>query len=255
MMLKTGEKSQIENNKNLEEQKEEIGSNKDIVLKLDNFEGPLELLVFLIEKKKMKISEIRITQIIDEYLAILDASKKDHLDIKVEFVLIATELLEIKAYSVLNLEKERQTEKDLKRRLEEYKIFKEVTQEVSKLENEFNISYTKKEGRKITKVSSKEYNLESLTLEDVYESYKKYLDKQSLDVMEIKYERTYTLEDEIEKLKIFIYDGEKKLGNIFQRAENKMHLVYMFLGILDAYKEGIIDIVKLDEEIYIKKID
>lgn len=104
MMLKTGEKSQIENNKNLEEQKEEIGSNKDIVLKLDNFEGPLELLVFLIEKKKMKISEIRITQIIDEYLAILDASKKDHLDIKVEFVLIATELLEIKAYSVLNLE-------------------------------------------------------------------------------------------------------------------------------------------------------
>lgn len=149
MMLKTGEKSQIENN-NIEEKKEDRGSNKDIVLKLDNFEGPLELLVYLIEKKKMKISEIRITQIIDEYLAILDESKKDHLDIKVEFVLIATELLEIKAYSVLNLEKERQSEKDLKRRLEEYKIFKEVTQEVSKLENEFNISYTKKEGRKIT---------------------------------------------------------------------------------------------------------
>ncbi len=217
MMLKTGEKFQTENN--IENMPKEIETQKDIVLKLDNFEGPLELLVYLIEKKKMKISEIKITQIIDEYLAILDASKRDHLDIKVEFVLIATELLEIKAFSVLNLEKERQSEKDLKRRLEEYKIFKEVTQEVSKLENEFNISYTKKEGRKITKVSSKEYNLDSLTLDDIYESYKKYLSKQSSDIMEIKYERTYTLEDELEKLKIFIYDDKKTLEEIFERAE------------------------------------
>ena len=148
MMLKTGEKFQTENN--IENMPKEIETQKDIVLKLDNFEGPLELLVYLIEKKRMKISEIKITQIIDEYLAILDASKRDHLDIKVEFVLIATELLEIKAFSVLNLEKERQSEKDLKRRLEEYKIFKEVTQEVSKLENEFNISYTKR-GKKDNK--------------------------------------------------------------------------------------------------------
>lgn len=253
MMLKTGEKFQTENN--IENILKEIETQKDIVLKLDNFEGPLELLVYLIEKKKMKISEIKITQIIDEYLAILDASKRDHLDIKVEFVLIATELLEIKAFSVLNLEKERQSEKDLKRRLEEYKIFKEVTQEVSKLENEFNISYTKKEGRKITKVSSKEYNLDSLTLDDIYESYKKYLSKQSSDIMEIKYERTYTLEDELEKLKIFIYDDKKTLEEIFERAKNRMHLVYIFLAILDAYKEGIFDILKIEEKIYITKMN
>ena len=40
----------------------------DIVLKIDNFEGPLDLLLHLIEKKKLKISEIKISQIIDEYL-------------------------------------------------------------------------------------------------------------------------------------------------------------------------------------------
>lgn len=248
MMLKTGENFQIEN-------KKEIESNKDIVLKIDNFEGPLELLLYLIEKKKMKISEIRITQIIDEYLSILEDSKRDNLEIKVEFVLIATELLEIKAYSVLSLEKEKESEKELKRRLEEYKIFKEVTKDVAKLENEFNISYSKKEGRKITKVDSKEYNLDTLTLDDIYESYKKYLVKQNTEIMQIKYERTYILEDEIEKLKIFVYDGIKTLGEIFQRAENKMHLVYIFLAILDTYKEGSIDILKINEEIYIKKID
>lgn len=247
-MLKTGENFQIEN-------KKEVETGKNIVLKIDNFEGPLELLLYLIEKKKMKISEIRITQIIDEYLSILEDSKKDNLDIKVEFVLIATELLEIKAYSILSYEKEKDSEKELKRRLEEYKIFKEVTKDVAKLENEFNISYSKKEGRKITRVDSKEYNLDTLTLDDIYESYRKYLVKQSAEIMQINYERSYILEDEIEKLKIFVYDGIKTLGEIFQRAENKMHLVYIFLAILDTYKEGSIDILKLDEEIYIKRID
>ncbi len=248
MMLKTGENFQIEN-------KKEIESNKEIVLKIDNFEGPLELLLYLIEKKKMKISEIRITQIIDEYLSILEDSKRDNLEIKVEFVLIATELLEIKAYSVLSFEKEKESEKELKRRLEEYKIFKEVTKDVARLENEFNISYSKKEGRRITKVDSKEYNLDTLTLDDIYESYKKYLLKQNTEIMQIKYERTYILEDEVEKLKIFVYDKIKTLGEIFQRAENKMHLVYIFLAILDTYKEGSIDILKINEEIYIKRIN
>ncbi|MCI6153429.1 segregation and condensation protein A [Fusobacterium perfoetens] len=247
-MLKTGENFQIEN-------KKEIESNKEIVLKIDNFEGPLELLLYLIEKKKMKISEIRITQIIDEYLSILEDSKRDNLEIKVEFVLIATELLEIKAYSVLSFEKEKESEKELKRRLEEYKIFKEVTKDVARLENEFNISYSKKEGRRITKVDSKEYNLDTLTLDDIYESYKKYLLKQNTEIMQIKYERTYILEDEVEKLKIFVYDKIKTLGEIFQRAENKMHLVYIFLAILDTYKEGSIDILKINEEIYIKRIN
>ena len=84
MMLKTGEKFQTENN--IENMPKEIETQKDIVLKLDNFEGPLELLVYLIEKKRMKISEIKITQIIDEYLAILDASKRDHIHPNVVFV-------------------------------------------------------------------------------------------------------------------------------------------------------------------------
>ncbi len=272
MTLITGEESQVQdneklNNSNTEEviQKEEtsteegenkeITSNKDIVLKIDNFQGPLELLLHLIEKKKMKISEIRITQIIDEYLTILEESKKDHLDIKVEFVLIAAELLEIKAYSILNLEKERQSEKELKRRLEEYKLFKELTKEIAQIENEFNISYTRGEGREIRKIEAKEYNLEDLTLEDVFNSYKKYLVEQNREVIEINYERAYILEEEIEKLKVMVYEGIKKIDEVFARNEGRTHLVYIFLAVLDAYKEGSIDIIRIENEIYLKKQD
>ena len=52
-----------------------------IVLKIDNFEGPLDLLLHLIEKKKLKISEIKISQIIDEYLGVLKEAQEENLHI------------------------------------------------------------------------------------------------------------------------------------------------------------------------------
>ena len=55
--------------------------NLKIVLKIDNFEGPLDLLLHLIESRELKISEIKISQIIDEYLGVLDRAKEDNLDI------------------------------------------------------------------------------------------------------------------------------------------------------------------------------
>ena len=75
----------------------------DIVLKIDNFEGPLDLLLHLIDKKKLKISEIKISQIIDEYLSILEQAKDENFHIKVEFLVVASELLEIKASTLLTL--------------------------------------------------------------------------------------------------------------------------------------------------------
>ena len=76
-----------------------------INVKIDNFEGPLDLLIHLIEKKQMKITEINISQIIDDYLNYIKQQKEENLKIKVEFLIMATDLIEIKAYSILNKEK------------------------------------------------------------------------------------------------------------------------------------------------------
>ena len=111
----------------------------DIVLKIDNFEGPLDLLLHLIEKKKLKISEIKISQIIDEYLSVLEQAKDENFHIKVEFLVVASELLEIKASTLLTINDEQNKEKELKRRLEDYKLFKEIAVKVSEMENEYNI--------------------------------------------------------------------------------------------------------------------
>ena len=152
----------------------------DIVLKIDNFEGPLDLLLHLIDKKKLKISEIKISQIIDEYLSILEQAKDENFHIKVEFLVVASELLEIKASTLLTINDEQNKEKELKRRLEDYKLFKEIAVKVSEMENEYNISYSRGEGRKIIKKVAKEYDLSKLKAGDLYSSYVKYLKKMKM---------------------------------------------------------------------------
>lgn len=213
----------------------------DLVVKIDNFEGPLDLLLHLIEKKKMKISEIKICQLIDDYVEYLEKAKEDNLEIKVEFLLIASELLEIKALSLLNLHREEEKEKELKRKLEEYKIFKEISIKIGEMENEYNISYSRGEGLKINKKTSLEIDVKDLKKEDIFNIYSKFLNKLPEQIIEITYENKYSLEVEMEKL-IGNLDKPKSLEEIFQGAESRTHLVYMFLGILDLYKEGRINI-------------
>lgn len=237
-------------NENIEKN---IENKNNITLKIDNFEGPLELLLYLIDKKKLKISEVKISQLIDEYLSIINEHKRDNLEIKVEFLITATELLEIKAISVLNIDKETETEKVFKQRLEDYKLFKEVSEKINQMGSEYNISYSRGEGRKIRKIESKEYDLNSLKAEDIFNSYKKYLKIIDEEFIEIKYEKIYSIDEEIEKLKVLLYEKTLTLDEIFSRAENKMHLVYIFLAVLDVYKEGKIDIISNEENIFIKK--
>ncbi|MGL4358204.1 segregation and condensation protein A [Cetobacterium sp.] len=213
----------------------------EIVLKIDNFEGPLDLLLHLIEKKKMKISEIKISQIIDEYIQYIEKAQTDNLGIKVEFLEIASELLEIKAVSILSVNKEEEKEKDLKRRLEDYKVFKEVATVIATIECEYNIAYTRGEGRKITKNIPKEFDLTTLKLQDVFNSYVKYLPKDE-EFLEIEVEKRYSLKEEMDRIKVILYSAEKNVVDLFRRAENRTHLVYIFLAVLDLYRDGVISI-------------
>ena len=61
---------------------------EEVVVKLNNFEGPFDLLLNLVEKNKMKISDINISQLIDEYLEVLKESKRENIEIKSDFISI-----------------------------------------------------------------------------------------------------------------------------------------------------------------------
>ena len=215
----------------------------EVVVKLNNFEGPFDLLLNLIEKNKMKISDINISQLIDEYLEVLKVSKKENIEIKSDFIIIASELIEIKTLNLLNLDKDKEKETNLRKRLEEHKIFKEVIPKVAKLEKEFNISYSRGESKRVIKKIAKDYDLTSLTTDDIFEVYKKYFDTVDMsEMMELNLMKQYDIKEVMDNILMKVYFKKWLIDDLFLEAENKLHLIYIFLAILELYKDAKVNI-------------
>ncbi|ATV70339.1 segregation and condensation protein A [Fusobacterium pseudoperiodonticum] len=216
---------------------------EELVVKVNNFEGPFDLLLNLIEKKKMMISDINISQLIDEYLEVLKLSKRENIEIKSDFIIIASELIEIKTLNLLNLDSDKEKETNLKRRLEEHKLFKELTPKVANLEKEFNISYSRGESKRTIKKIAKDYDLTSLTTDDIFDVYKKYFDSVDMsEFMELNLIKQYDIKEIMDNILIKIYFKNWLIDDLFLEAENKLHLIYIFLAILELYKDAKINI-------------
>ena len=215
---------------------------KDLSIKLDNFEGPMELLLHLVEAKEMSIYEIQISKVIDEYLLILSEMKENNIHIKVEFLDMASELLE-KALSILNFKKKLEKEKNLEQKLIDYKVIKYLAKDIEKLENECNLPF-KRKGLDIKLDDYREIDLSKLSLKLVFETYYNDLkESEEKEVMEINIEESYSLTEEmnfiIEKIKIV---KELSYDKIFEEAKSRLHLVYIFLAVLELYREKIIEV-------------
>ena len=103
---------------------------KKYSIKIDNFEGPLDLLIYLIEKNKMDIYDIHLAEITDQYIEYLNAMEKLNLEIASEFLVMASSLLYLKSKRLLPKEEEdteELTEEELIRRIIEYKKYKEIS--------------------------------------------------------------------------------------------------------------------------------
>ncbi|WP_319370646.1 ScpA family protein [uncultured Ilyobacter sp.] len=214
----------------------------NLTLKIDNFEGPLDLLLHLIEKKELEIAKIKISQIIDEYLNFLSNLKRENLSVKVEFLITASELLEIKALSILNMREREKREEELGKRLQEYKFYKDITVKIRELENEFNIPYTREQCKKIKKIPSIEFDLSRLSIMDVFRVYSNYLEENVKETLEINIDQKYYLQEEMKKIREVSTGGGIYLKDFFEKAENRVHLIYIFLAILELYKENLIEI-------------
>lgn len=99
-------------------------------IKIENFEGPLDLLCHLIDKNKMNINDIKLSEITEQYIEYINKMEEMNLEITSEFLIMASTLIYIKSKSLLpkeNEEKEEISEEELLRRIIEYKKYKEAT--------------------------------------------------------------------------------------------------------------------------------
>jgi len=116
---------------------------KACTLKLDNFEGPFDLLFHLIEKNQVDIYDIPINTITDQYLDYLYAMQQLDLEVASEFLVMASTLLHIKSKMLLPDKKEQKEEvldprEELVKRLIEYKRYKEFAKELKELEKKWD---------------------------------------------------------------------------------------------------------------------
>ena len=146
-------------------------------LKLDNFEGPLDLLVYLIDKDKMDIYKVNISDIADQYIKYLELQKQLNLEIASEFLVMASTLLLIKSKGLLPKEVEDEaemTEEELLRRILEYKKYKEI----SKLFRERIVVYSKRFYKLPDKVELPKQEIDKeFTQNDIVEHYKNLIER------------------------------------------------------------------------------
>ena len=229
-----------------------------IQIKIENFEGPLDLLIHLIEKKKMDINSINISQIIDDYLSYIHTQKGLNLKIKVEFLIMATDLIEIKAYSILNRDKK--IEK-IEKKIIEYQLFKEISELFSKYENEYNVPHTRT-GTESMGNEIIEYDISSLNLNNLFKSLNnlinsKMMKKDNLGermILNLEDDNYSTEEAHNEISEIIKEDRKVEFNHLLKNKFSKSRIVTLFLCILDMFKNGEIDIIVEENIFFIKSI-
>ena len=112
----------------------------EISYKLEHFEGPLDLLLHLIEKNKVSIYDIPIVEITNQYLDYVNHMDKEDLNLVSDFLVMAATLIDIKSRMLLPREEEEESEEEdprteLVNRLLEYKKYKYISQELADLED------------------------------------------------------------------------------------------------------------------------
>ncbi|MCF7870216.1 MAG: segregation/condensation protein A [Candidatus Omnitrophica bacterium] len=219
-------------------------------LKLDIFEGPLDLLLYLIKKSHLEISDISITQVVDQYLQFLEVMELLDLTVASEYLLMAANLISIKSKNILPKEEEEEAEEeetadDLVKRLLEYEKFKEAAGFLRNKEDQRNKYFSR------PPTVSKEYSQTYIeaSIFDLISAFKSALKEVPKDVFFEVMKEEFTVEDKIHDILHIILEKEKiSLERLFSQSKSKIEIVVTFLAILELIK--LKEIVAVQEQLF-----
>ena len=216
-------------------------------VKINNFEGPLDLLCHLIDKNKMDICDIKISEITDQYISYLNEMEELNLEIASEFLVMASTLLYLKSKTLLPnvVEDEKElTEEELLRRIIEYKKYKEITQKLkeSMLRNEKRI-FKNPEIIELPKQQLEQnYNKEQIsqTYKELIEKNSQKINQNAKNIEKIAITDTYTVES---KVKVMFKELIRKKKFIFNKLFslkkcNNQEVVTAFSGLLELSRRN-----------------
>lgn len=220
-------------------------------IKLEQFEGPFDLLLFFIERDEIDIQNIPIFSITSEFLAYIQQLEQLNIELASEFILFASTLIRIKAKMLIPRKEidehgnEIDPRKELIDKILEYKRFKEASEEMKLMEADRMLAFKRgnvmKELAEIGEVMSEGTEIQSVTLFKLFQSYEKVMKRMQdrlAKPQHVVVKFNYTMEGQREHL----IDWAKKEGKIaferiFQTCETRIHAIFNFLALLELTQQ------------------
>lgn len=232
---------------------------------INDFEGPLDLLLHLVKQSKMEIADIKITEITEQYLNYINEMTELNLDIASEYLVMACELVEMKSKYLLPKKEENNDEDsiniedELKKRLLEYKKYKENTNKFRELEVKRKNFYTKNPEILNEITDKKVVNYGEVSIFDLMDALKKLMNAQELSrPMNTKItKKELSIKERIDKIRNVLKEKKRVSFNSLFEEFSKSYIVVTFLSVLQMCKDNEIVLRQKDNfgEILIERVE
>ncbi len=226
-------------------------------IKLSQFEGPFDLLLFFIERDELDIYNIPIHQLIRDFLNFIHSQETLNIELSSEFILFVSTLMRIKARMLLPRKEldeqgnEIDPRQELINKVLEYKRYKEAAMHLADLEAQ-RMQMVKrgnlfKELVQIGEASGEGTEIQSLTLFKLMKTFEKVIlrmQERNNRPTHTVIQYTYTLEESRSQL-IELVGRERSVpfANIISICENRIHVIFLFLSILELVQQGFMHIL------------
>ncbi|HBX65929.1 MAG: hypothetical protein CL670_13055 [Balneola sp.] len=226
-------------------------------VQLNNFEGPLDLLLFFIKKDELDIYNIPISYITKQFLEYIHVMEELDLDVASEFILMASMLMSIKAKMMLPREDSEDEELDesdpryeLVQRLLEYKRYKEMSEKMADMDEETRKQYMRgyPEADNVDQQATGEA-LQDVTMFDLIAAFKKVLqDIERKNIVHHVEKVSTTVEEQAEFVLNRLQEhGRQTFMEVCATLKNKIYVVVTFLAVLEMIKEQQINLFLSEE--------
>jgi len=224
-------------------------------IKLPQFEGPFDLLLFFIERDELDIHDIPIARIADDFLNYIHQMTSLNMELASEFIFVAATLMRTKAKMLLpryaaEEDGELDPKAELVRKLIEYRKFKQICEELRPMEEERlkqekrgNITYDLQQVEKEVVPGEELSDLTLYKLMMVYDRVTKRYMNRTEEVTHTVVQYPYTIEAQKKAINDLLMINKKlDFKSIAGNSENKVHFVYNFLAVLEMLQQELINI-------------
>jgi segregation and condensation protein A len=224
-------------------------------IKLTEFEGPLDLLLFFIKRDEIDIYNIPISKITKEFLEYLHLMQSMDLEVAGDFIVMAAELMQIKVRMLLpsmeGAEEEEDPRAELVRRLIEYKRYKEMAEQMSGIEDEGRKMYFRRFFHADEKAILPEENdefLQDITLFNLMKAFKTALDLMPRKVVHEVELLNVTIDEQIGFTSDYLRaHGQASLLELVRHMTEKIRIIVTLIALLEMAKNKIVTLTAMED--------